>query len=144
VTRDAVFDEMASWQWEEKDGTPCTSQDFAVEYVVTTESLPTAPPEPVHASEEQAEHTCNWEDPGTPATPPQAQETHEHPTKLATPPLVADPELLDAADGGEPQRYRRVADLLGPGLVASGLAERLLLTTSEEPSCVAEALKEES
>jgi hypothetical protein len=146
VTRDAVFDELASWKWEEKDGTPSTSQDFVVEYVVTTESLPSAPLEPAHASEEHrgGEHSYNWEDPGTPATPPQAQEAHEHPVELATPPLVADPELLDAADGGEPHRYRRVTDLLGPGLVAPGLAERLLLATPEEPSCVAEALKEES
>jgi hypothetical protein len=80
----------------------------------------------------------------SPRTPPPPPATEERSIEFATPPAAPDPEQLDASDGGEPHRYRRMSDLLGPGNTAPGLAERLLLTTAEEPSSVGEALQEAS
>lgn len=148
VTRDVVFDETASWDWEEKDGGTGPSQDFVVEFTVDTPSNNSTahpPPAPAHESEEEV----NWDtsDQGgtaSPRTPPPPPATEERSIEFATPPVAPDPEQLDANDGGEPHRYRRVSDLLGPGNITPGLAERLLLTTTEEPSSVGEALKEAS
>lgn len=79
--------------------------------------------------------------PRTPSPPPA---TEERSIEFATPPGAPDPEQLDANNGGELHRYRRVSDLLGPRLTAPGLAKRLLLTTAEEPSSMGEVLKEAS
>jgi hypothetical protein len=51
---------------------------------------------------------------------------------------------VDGEDDGEEHRYRRVSDLLGDDLAPPGRAERLLLTTADEPSSVAEALQDAS
>jgi hypothetical protein len=64
--------------------------------------------------------------------------------EFATPPFAPDPELLEELDEGEAHRYRRVSDILGPDQAPPGLAERLLLTTAEEPGSVAEALRDAS
>jgi hypothetical protein len=60
--------------------------------------------------------------------------------EFATPPMAPDPELFDDADDAdEPHRYRRVANLLGPNATGAARAERLFLTSAEEPTSVAEA-----
>jgi hypothetical protein len=134
VTRDVVFDETASWVWEEKDGGTSPSQDFEVEYTVDTPSNnSTARPPPTPARESEEEESWDTSDQGgtaSPRTPPPPPATEERSIEFATPPAAPDPEQLDASDGGEPHRYRRMSDLLGLGNTAPGLAERLLLTTA--------------
>jgi hypothetical protein len=78
--------------------------------------------------------------------PAAAENAMEEPNvQLATPPSSPDPELLDINDDPEqPHRFRRVANIRGPDAVTPGLAERLFLTTAEEPASVAEEERDPS
>lgn len=64
--------------------------------------------------------------------------------EFVTPPSITDPTLFDEDDDYSQHRYRQVTDLLDTNASPPGLVERLLLTTAEEPSSVAEAKQDAS
>lgn len=77
---------------------------------------------------------------GRPTTPPPNQ-----PIRFVSPPAENAEEKLDAGvDPLDPLRYRPVLDLIDPGAVNPGKAERLLLTPTGEPSTLAEAEVDEA
>ena len=72
---------------------------------------------------------------GQPMTPSPTQHV-----RYVSPPAEGAEENLDAGvDPLGPLRYRPVLDLIDPGEVNPGRAERLLLTPTGEPSTLAEA-----
>jgi hypothetical protein len=143
VTRDTVFDEGASWSWEQGSEAPDeASREFAVEYTVTSvpaqvvgEDLAEKTTENSAAAGE-AEGSSPMSAPGA-TTPPSGQSTP--PATFATPPSSTDPDLLDAEDDpDEPHRYRRVTDLIG----SHDHAAQLFLILAEEPGSVEEARRD--
>jgi hypothetical protein len=135
VSRDVVFDEGRAWDWKSTTE-PVVTSEFFVENM----DYGGEPSEPVaRAAAEEVE-------PQQPTTPGAAEPHTPSATatadvvEFATPPTAPDPELFDDEDDAdEPHRYRRVANLLGPNATGAARAERLFLTSSEEPASVAEA-----
>jgi hypothetical protein len=63
--------------------------------------------------------------------------------EFATPPSSPDPELFDINDDpADHHRYRRITDIHGGYNTVPELAERLFLTSAEEPGSVAEAQRD--
>lgn len=145
VTRDAVFDEAASWDWG-KDGAAAARdlEEFAV-YTVAASPPTTAQGA---APAEHSRSTSPVSPESAPPAPSPSPATATPPTsprvEFATPPSRPGTEFLDDEDDGELHRYHRVSDLIGDDASPPGLAERLLLTTAEEPNCVAEAQQDAS
>jgi hypothetical protein len=137
VSRDVMFDKAVSWDWSGHGGNEADGGDrFVVEY--------TTSPTPRAAAEVELDDAGTSM--GSFATSPTLLVTTtpsssiSPPIKFATPPSTLDPELFDIDDDTELlHRYRRVSDLLEVGATPPGLAERLLLTSVEEPSSVAKA-----
>ncbi|KAK1645758.1 hypothetical protein QYE76_063563 [Lolium multiflorum] len=144
ISRDVVFDEGESWDWS-KDG--WGAEDLDEEFVVEYTFAPN-PTSRLEDLEEGSEPTHSDSPPATPAAPsPSQQDAVASPppgVEFATPPAVPDPSLVDGEDDGEEHRYRRVSNLLGDYLAPPGRAERLLLTTADEPSSVVGALQDAS
>jgi hypothetical protein len=135
VSRDVVFDKGRAWDWKSTTEPVVTSEFFIENMDYGGDSS-----EPIaRAATEEVE-------PQQPATPGVAEPHTPSATatvdvvEFATPPTAPNPELFDDEDDAdEPHRYRRVANLLGPNATGTARAERLLLTSAEEPASVAEA-----
>lgn len=141
VSRDVIFDETASWNWEEQYGEPEGSNgEFVVEYITSPSSL-------IAAMEELEEEVATTSPASTPtaSTPVHPMGASPPPSvELATPPSALDLKIFDAHGEGEQHRYRHVMDILGVHNAPPGLTGRLLLTTAEEPSCIAKAQRDAS
>jgi hypothetical protein len=136
VSRDAVFDEPASWNWEQEDTGP--GEDLVVEYhtMQLGSELPGAPvpmedmPAPSPAAPTPL-----------PATPAPAATPPPRPEFVSPPPDAED--YLDAdADDVKP-RYHTIDNILGagspPGLATRQVAAALHLQIEDEPATFAEA-----
>jgi hypothetical protein len=137
VSRDVMFDEAASWDWSGHGGNEADGGDgFVVEYTTSPTPRAAAAVELDDAGTSTGSFAASPTSPVTAMPLPSASP----PIKFATPPSTLDPELFDIDDDAELlHRYRRVSDLLEVGATPPGLAERLLLTSAEEPSSVSEA-----
>jgi transposase InsO family protein len=100
VTRDAVFDEAASWSWE-NGGLEAVNSDFDVEYTLPQAAAPRGsaanPPTPERALDAHG---------ATTPAPERAQSAHG----TASPQTPATPQFHDAGDPQEP--FRGVRDAL--------------------------------
>lgn len=156
ITRDVVFDESASWDWDGSDTDGAgIGGDFVVDYIVT-EPAGFATNTPGAAEKEGGKPATagRSSSPFTPADAPPVSTYEEGSSsarpaategvRFATPPTSPDPELFDVDDDpAVPHRYRRMTDILGPDAAHPGLAERNLLISAEEPASIEEALKQE-
>jgi hypothetical protein len=144
VSRDVVFDENASWSWDATSTSGAGGEPFTVEYMIP----PVESGEPEHTSFVPASAVPRTASPAAsppipampiPLEPPSPQDGIE----FATPPSVDD--ALDAdVDDDDPQRYRRVDNIVGentlPGYVPRVLEfDELHAVTAEEPSTFQEA-----
>jgi hypothetical protein len=159
VTRDAVFDEGAQWDWggEAAGGGNGGEEMFVVEYPVIPEhvvgSEPTgrSPAAESSSPATPAPSTPMTQSPtlSAPTTPtPGAHATSPTPIEFASPPSDVD-DMLDAEhDDNVPARFRKLDNVLGPES-PPGLAPRvldggeLLFASAEEPASFKEAVKEE-
>ncbi|KAF0901317.1 hypothetical protein E2562_039372 [Oryza meyeriana var. granulata] len=156
VTRDVVFDEGVSWDWDARGGGEQNDHDdFSVEYSV--ELVGSAAPAlvPLGASNStSATPLAPLPQPTTPqgsgvtpaAKPAPAQ---EDPIELVSPLTNFDNDDLDDDHDDVPLRFRTVDNLLSPAL-PPGLVERqvdageLFFITAEEPSSFKEAEQHQS
>jgi hypothetical protein len=157
VSRDAVFDETASWTWEREDGVP-TNSELVVEYhdlqigagdhyIDITGGGPESPTHSAHASGAPAPS------PGAPtvdtSAPPSTPQPPEPGAGPLTPEFVSPPpnaeEYLDADNDDVEPRYRMLDNVLGnaapPGLAARQVAAELHLQIEGEPASFTEAEK---
>jgi hypothetical protein len=123
VTRDAVFDESAQWDWGVEAGGVGNGgeEDFVVQYPELIEHVVEGEPagrSPAAANSPPAAMTpgATQDTPTTPSATwtPGAQATSPAPVEFASPPSNFD-ELLDAEhDDDVPARFRKLDNMLGP------------------------------
>jgi hypothetical protein len=169
ITRDAVFDEGAQWDWaetreKEAGGSSDGSGIFTILYPVERNREYKEigrREEPVvqgaaGGAEQEAEQGTPQPDQGIPpaefGTPPAAPNSPAavvSPAQFVSPPGVIDEEQLDDEHTGDtPLRFRTVDNLLGPAN-PPGYAQRfledveLLAVSAEESVSLTEALKHE-
>ncbi|RLN40738.1 hypothetical protein C2845_PM01G40940 [Panicum miliaceum] len=150
VTRDAIFDEEASWDWE-AGGAALPCSDFIITEVeqaispapVAAAGGPgspaSAPPAVMHATSASPTPSMSPSPPPltpAPTTPPAAPEFVS--------PLANDDERVDASHEDTPLRYRVIDNVIGDALVPGQAArdlddEALCLVCEGEPSSFAEA-----
>jgi len=161
VSGDVVFDEAATWRWDEEEtteeeGAHGISGSFVVEQLVITSQIH----EPAGVVEEAAAPGAGEAGDGAlaageaePPSPTTTGSTPSHsalgqeqrtPTtaqiEYATPPPDVT-EFVDAFYDDEEVRFRRVDNVLGdaatPGLAARLLGEELMMMSTEEPATFA-------
>jgi hypothetical protein len=138
VSRDVVFDEAATWDWDKDVPAAERSEELVVEY--TTLAVPavagdapcaTSGPSASTGSEAATPFVSASPTPHEAATPPPPDQDDAGDVQLATPPTAPDAALFDEDDDpDELHRYRRVADLYGSDAEAPNLAERLFLSSA--------------
>ena len=158
ITRDAIFDESARWDWSSAEEQPDSfgADDFAVEHFVLQPDVPTpedgsagaapssasppAPDSPAQAAG-SASSTGLADSPSTPATGSE-QSAAPSGVEFVTPPSRY-ASMLDAQDDAARIRFRTLQNLeaAGPAAVEQPdeEEEELHLLASEEPSSFEEA-----
>ena len=137
ISRDAVFDEEARWEWG-ADTTTSSDGEFMIQY--TTVGHPkvttTLQPQP-------------QEDAAGPSTPASTKTMPALTLKItfASPPGIAEEDLDAEHEDDAPLRFRTIENILGPatnpGIVQRDQEEDLLLVNVDEPASYEQAMAHE-